>query len=579
MIRKAIALVPGDVRGFLPGLWTAIAVSSIAQAVAYVLLVPLLRALFAGSWADASIWLAATAAAVAVAAVAGYQQSVLGLRIGVGMLRGVSTRLGDHLSALPLGWYDGRASAGVAKVVVGEVREVLGIFTRLLAVLVTSVAVPLAIAVGLLFVDRPAAVAMLVGLPLLALVNAVAGRSYRAVDDRMHAAATEADARVLEFAVAQPVLRAFGAVRTGTQALDLALDRQRRASRALTVAALPGLTAFTLAVQLIFLVLVWLAVSRGTGGEVSAASAIALVVVAARFVDPLTQLAQVATAVRAAVAAVDRVDALLAVPQLPDPQVEVRPQDSSIAFDGVGFGYRPGVLVAQEQSFVVPAGTTTAVVGPSGSGKTTLLRLAARFYDVDTGTVRIGGRDVRELSMETLMAQISPVFQDVHLFNESIEDNIRVGRPDATPEQVREAARIAAVDEIVERLPDGWATVVGERGANLSGGERQRVSIARALLKDAPIVLLDEATSALDPHNEAVVVRGLRELTKGRTVVVVAHRLATVAHADQILVVEDGRITDRGTHAELVCRPGRYAQFCDLRSRAGGWRLTSGTRS
>ncbi|MEX5634000.1 ABC transporter ATP-binding protein [Parafrankia sp. FMc2] len=575
MIRKAIALVPADARQPLPAHLGAIGVYSIAQAAAYVVLVPLLEAFLGRDWAAASIWLAVMAGTVAVAAVGSYLQSMLGLRIGVGMLRGVSIRLGDHLSTLPLGWFAGRDSASVARVVVGEVREVLGVFARLLAILIAGIAVPLGIAVGLLFVDWRLSVAMFLGLPVMALVNILAGRSYRSVDDRMHQSAAEANARVLEFAVAQPALRAFGGVGNGTRALDTALVKQQRAAKALTAAAIPGLAAFTLVVQLVFLALVYLVVSRATSGEISAASAIALIVVTARFIDPLTQLGQVGTAVRTSAAAVDRVHGLLEAEELHDPESDVRPADNSITFDNVGFCYQAGTRVIRNQSLVVPAGTTTAIVGPSGSGKTTMLRLVARFYDVDTGVIRIGGQDVRDMSLETLMAQISPVFQDVYLFNQTIEENIRIGRPDATDAEVREAARIAAVDEIVERLPDGWSTVVGERGANVSGGERQRISIARALLKNAPIVLLDEATSSLDPHNEAVVVRGLRELTEGKTVVVVAHKLSTVAHADQILVVEDGQIVDRGTHNELIGREGRYAQFCRQRDRARGWRLTA----
>ncbi|OHV48831.1 ABC transporter ATP-binding protein [Pseudofrankia sp. BMG5.36] len=575
MIRKAMALVPADARRPLPAYLSALGVYSVAQAAAYVVLVPLLEGFLDRDWGTASIWLAVMAGAVAIAAIGAYLQFMQGLRIGVGMLRGVSTRLGDHLSTLPLGWFTGRDSAAVARVVVGEVREVLGIFAHLLAVLITSIAVPLGIAVGLLFVDWRLGAAMLLGLPVMAVVNALAGRSYRGADDRMHRAAAEANARVLEFAVAQSALRAFGAVGSGTRALDIALVKQRRASKALTAAAVPGLVAFTLVVQLVFLILVYLVVSWATAGDVSAASAIALIVVTARFIDPPTHLAHVGTAVRVASAAVDRVHDLLEAEELRDPEIDARPADNSITFDNVGFGYEPGTRVARDQSFVVPAGTTTAIVGPSGSGKTTMLRLAARFYDVDTGVIRIGGQDVREMSLETLMAQISPVFQDVYLFNQTIEDNIRIGRPDATDAEVREAARIAAVDEIVERLPDGWSTVVGERGANVSGGERQRISIARALLKNAPIVLLDEATSALDPYNEAVVVRGIRELIEGKTVVVVAHKLSTVAHADQILVVEDGQIVDRGTHTELIRREGRYAQFCRQRDRARGWRLAA----
>jgi ATP-binding cassette subfamily B protein len=215
-------------------------------------------------------------------------------------------------------------------------------------------------------------------------------------------------------------------------------------------------------------------------------------------------------------------------------------------------------------SLRVPQGQRLAVVGPSGAGKSTLLQLLARFYDVDAGAVRMGGVDVRAIDPDELMARFAVVFQDVYLFDATIEENVRLGRPDATDAEVREAATAARLDEVVERLPGGWATNVGEGGALLSGGERQRVSIARALLKDAPVVLLDEVTSALDPVNEAAVHDGIERLMAGRTVVVVAHRLWTVRRADRIAFLDGGRIVEEGSHDELLGLGGRYAGFWEL---------------
>lgn len=212
-------------------------------------------------------------------------------------------------------------------------------------------------------------------------------------------------------------------------------------------------------------------------------------------------------------------------------------------------------------SLTVPEGKRVAVVGPSGAGKSTLLQLLARFHDVDAGAVRLGGVDVRDIGTEDLMSRVSVVFQDVYLFDGTIEENVRLGRPDADEADVLAAAEAARLDEVVARLPDGWATRVGEGGAVLSGGERQRVSIARAMLKDAPVVLLDEATSGLDPENEQAVQDGLDRLLAGRTVVVVAHRLRTVRETDLIAFLDGGRIVEQGTHEELLRRGGRYAQF------------------
>ncbi|MBL1075260.1 ABC transporter ATP-binding protein [Nocardia sp. 2] len=575
MIRKVFALVPREYAALTPRLLFVIVLQALCQAAAYVLLVPVLEALFDGDTGAAWRWAAALAVAVPASLALGFVQAVLGLRIGVGMQQGLQTRLGDHLNALPLGWFETQNAGALSRLVVENVRECQGLVAYLVAKMLTGVIVPLGVAVGMLFVDWRISLAMLLAAPALYLVNLWANRSYAGSDAKLHEASAEANARVLEFAQAQPVLRSFGAVGAGNKALDSALAQQRKAASALLLASVPGLIVFSLCVQAVFLVLVYLVVGQVTGGSITAAAAIALIAVSSRFIEPLNQAAQLGTALRTAAAAADRVTALLAEPTLPQADSEVTPGAPSVVFDNVSFGYRTGAQVLSEVSFTVEAGTTTAIVGPSGAGKSTVLRLAARFHDADSGRVLVSGHDVREQPSHTLLGQLSLVFQNVYLFNRSVLENIRAGRPDATDEQVREAAAAARVDEIAQRLPDGWDTAVGEGGASLSGGERQRVSIARALLKDAPVVLLDEATSALDPQSEAVVVRGVHELTRDRTVIVVAHRLATIAHADQILFMAAGRIVERGTHEELLALDGRYAAFWNERTRASGWRLES----
>ncbi|TDP39717.1 ABC transporter ATP-binding protein [Nocardia ignorata] len=573
MIRKVFRLVPDELAPLVPRLLAAIVLQAVCQAIAYLSLVPLLESLFGDDLTGAWKWALGMTVAVVGVVVFGYLQAVIGLRIGLGMQRGLQTRLGDKLNELPLGWFEGREAGPLSRVMVEQVREMQGLIAYLLTKVLTGVIVPVVVALGMLFIDWRIGVAMLLAAPVLYLVNAVANRAYTGADARLHEAAAEADSRVVEFAQAQPVLRAFGAVGTGNKALEAALVRQRGAVLKMMVATVPGLIVFALFVQAVFLVLAYLAVVQVTDGAISAAAAIALIAVSSRFIEPVNQAAQLGAAMRSAASAADRITELLAEPTLPMPTEPVTPGAPAVVFDKVSFGYRPGEPVLSDLTFTVPAGTTTAIVGPSGAGKTTLLRLAARFYDVDSGAVSVGEHDVREQPSNTLLDQLALVFQNVYLFNRSVADNIRIGKPDASEDEVLRAARAARVDEIVDRLPEGFDTMVGEGGASLSGGERQRVSIARALLKDAPIVLLDEATSALDPHSEAVVVRGIHELARDKTVLVVAHRLATIAHADQILFLDGGRIVEQGTHAELLALDGRYAAFWNERERASGWRL------
>lgn len=245
---------------------------------------------------------------------------------------------------------------------------------------------------------------------------------------------------------------------------------------------------------------------------------------------------------------------------------------ADIQFEKVSFSYDTKMILKNVE-FVIPEGTTTAIVGPSGSGKTTICNLIARFYDANSGVVRVGGINVKELTCDSLLGNISMVFQKVYLFHDTIENNIRFGNPKATEEQIVEAAKKARCHEFIMQLPNGYQTMIGEGGSTLSGGEKQRISIARAILKSAPIIILDEATASVDPENEHLIQQAVSELTVGKTVIVIAHRLATIEHADQILVVDGGEIVQRGTHRELISQAGLYQKFIHIREQAEGWSI------
>lgn len=287
------------------------------------------------------------------------------------------------------------------------------------------------------------------------------------------------------------------------------------------------------------------------------------IVAAFNFVDTL---AQVGTTV-------GQVDEILCAEEQEHGSTPVTFAGHDIVLQNVSFGYHADKEILHDVSLTIPAGKMTALVGPSGSGKTTLCNLIARFWDVDSGSVKIGGVDVRDYTLESLMDQISMVFQNVYLFADTIENNIKFGCPEATHEQVVAAARKACCADFIEALPDGYDTVIGEGGASLSGGEKQRISIARAMLKDAPIVILDEATANVDPENEDRLQKAIEALTRDKTIILIAHRLKTVKNADQILVVDRGRIVQQGKHEQLMKQAGLYAEFVGGRRQAEGWKL------
>ena len=270
--------------------------------------------------------------------------------------------------------------------------------------------------------------------------------------------------------------------------------------------------------------------------------------------------------------AMEQTNAILATPAMDEGEGLEKADSCDIELSHVSFGYDDRQIL-DDVSLSIPAGTSCAIVGPSGSGKTTLVRLIERFWDVNTGQVTLGRRDVRDYKVDALLQNFSTVFQGVFLFDDTIENNIKFGNPDATHEQVVDAARRACCEEFIQALPDGYETRLGEGGSMLSGGERQRLSIARAILKDAPIVVLDEATANVDPENELELQRAIAELTKSKTVIMIAHRLKTVRNANQILVLDKGRIVQRGTHEFLMAEGGIYADFVNMREKTVGWKI------
>lgn len=551
-----------------------IVATAVLQGAAFLLLVPLLQALLRGDTDAAWSWLTVMAAVGAGYVVTTWFASQIGMKASGALLDSLLTRLGDRLIELPVAWFGQDRSGLAAGIATQGAMFVSNMPYAILRQILIGFITPGTVLAGMYVFDWRLAVAMTVMVPVILFgyrwLQRAIGRG-----DVVHAeAVTDASNRVIEFARAQPALRTAGEGSIADRLVADALQNQHRAYRGLLVTGGAGIATFAGLVQLSLTLLLVVGAYLAVGGTVDVATLIALLVLGVRFNEPIVAAGDLGGGVAVARTTLDQLDRLAAVAALPEPQTPAKPADWGIGFEDVTFGYGDEPVL-QDLSFNAPAGGMTAIVGPSGAGKTTITKLIARFYDPEPGTVTIGGVPLPELGTATVEAAVAPVSQDVYLFDDTIVNNVWLGNPDMTREEVIAAASRARVDEIAYRLPGGWDARVGEGGTNLSGGERQRVSIARALLKDAPIVLLDEATSALDVGNEIAIGEAIDRIRADRTLIVVAHRLQTIMTAEKIIMLAgDGSISETGTHTELLAAHGSYARYWTERVDATGWQLT-----
>lgn len=381
----------------------------------------------------------------------------------------------------------------------------------------------------------------------------------------------------LEYARGLAVVKSFGRAGASMDAMRKACRDSRDINLKIEWGYIPFNALHLLALKTASVCIAISAFYLGTLGQIGFTEVILMVLLSFHVFGSLEPISDSAHVLAIIDDAFDHLDALTGESFIDSDGKDIDIHSYDIEFDHVNFSYGEGAdrrQVLHDVSFKIPQNTVTAVVGPSGSGKSTICNLIARFYDADDGSVKVGGHDVKEFTCDSLLSNMSMVFQNVYLFNDTIRNNICFGKSDATEDEMIAAAKKACCHDFIMALPDRYDTVIGEGGGSLSGGEKQRISIARAILKDAPIIILDEATASVDPENEHLIQTAISELTKGKTIVTIAHRLATIEQADQILVVDDGQIVQRGTHSELANVPGRYKDFVDIRRRSEGWKIS-----
>lgn len=412
----------------------------------------------------------------------------------------------------------------------------------------------------------------LVGLAIgMILLNVIQNGAEKAMPMRFHAQ-EEMTERTLEFVQGNMVMRLFGTGQDGLNRVKEAFQKKQKADIHLENSAIWPINFYKYVFRLASCGVVLIAALLYVQQEMSFPICVMFLFAAFLVYSQMDGLASNIALLRIVDTSLEQVESVLHIPKMPGNEAVNKIQNYDIELQNISFGYDKRPII-QDVSLKIPERSVTAIVGPSGSGKTTLCNLIARFWDVQKGAILIGGKNVKDIEPDELMKLMSIVFQNVYLFHDTIENNIKFGRPDATHEAVVEAARRACCHDFIEKLPNAYQTVIGEGGSTLSGGEKQRISIARAILKDAPIVILDEATSSVDPENQHILLTAINELTKGKTLIIIAHRLSTIRNADQIVVLDGGRIVQQGTHKTLIQQDGVYRRFVQIRKTTFSWKL------
>lgn len=509
---------------------------------------------------------------VAGNAFANYRSTMLQCEAGYGTCADKRIEIAEHLKYLPMGYFNRNSLGYITSVATNSMEALADVATRVVMMVTQGILTTIFVVLMILLFDLRIGGIAVLGVLLYFAINSLLQKKSKTIAPLKDSSDRKLVEKVLEYVQGIAEVKAYNLTGKKSRALNEAIDENSVANTKAEMAFVPIMFLQNLTAKLLGVVVAIISVAFYLNGTMELLNAVVMILAAFILFGALDTAGNYSALLRNVDLYVGKAQAVLDMPTMDIDGKDIIPSSYDIDVENAEFSYDKRKII-DGVSIHIPQHTTTAIVGPSGGGKTTLCHLISRFWDVDKGCVKLGGVDVREYSMDSLMRNFSFVFQSVYLFQDTIANNIRFGQPDAPMEKVIEAARKACCHDFIMALPDGYDTVIGEGGASLSGGERQRISIARAIMKDAPIIILDEATANVDPESEQELTAAIEALTKEKTILMIAHRLKTVRHADNILVIDKGRIAQSGTHEQLMEQGGIYRRFVESREQAVGWKV------
>ena len=505
-------------------------------------------------------------------AFANYRSTMLQCEAGYGTCADKRIEIAEHLKYLPMGYFNQNSLGYITSVATNSMEALADVATRVVMMVTQGILTTAVVVLMICAFDLRIGGIAILGVLLFFAVNSLLQKKAKEIAPTKDAADRKLVEKVLEYIQGIAEVKSYNLTGEKSKALNRAVDENTAANIKLEITFVPLMFLQSLTAKLIGVVIAGVSVAFYLNGTMELLNAVVMVIAAFILFGALDSAGSYSALLRNVDLNVSKAQSVLDMPTMDIDGRDITPTNYNIDVENVEFSYDKRKII-DGVSVHIPQKTTTAIVGPSGGGKTTLCHLIARFWDVDKGCVRLGGMNVKDYSMDSLMKNFSFVFQSVYLFQDTIANNIRFGQPDAPMEKVIEAAKKACCHDFIMALPDGYETIIGEGGANLSGGEKQRISIARAIMKDAPIIILDEATANVDPESEQELTAAIEALTKEKTIMMIAHRLKTVRHADNILVIDGGKIVQSGTHDELMHQGGIYRRFVESRELAVGWKV------